>query len=82
MQTVFVLSGPLFVLQQEGKLEPEEFTSRLYKELKSSPQPYLVPFLKVRRAQLALHEPSISSSPGFNGRPSALPTASHCERMD
>ncbi|XP_062252417.1 transcription initiation factor TFIID subunit 4-like isoform X2 [Platichthys flesus] len=30
----------------EGKLEPEEFTSSLYKELKSSPQPYLVPFLK------------------------------------
>ncbi|XP_037534566.1 transcription initiation factor TFIID subunit 4 [Nematolebias whitei] len=30
----------------EAKLEAEEFTSRLYKELKSSPQPYLVPFLK------------------------------------
>ncbi|GAA6221820.1 transcription initiation factor TFIID subunit 4-like [Lates japonicus] len=30
----------------EGKLEAEEFTSRLYKELNSSPQPYLVPFLK------------------------------------
>ncbi|XP_060926295.1 transcription initiation factor TFIID subunit 4-like isoform X2 [Limanda limanda] len=30
----------------EGKLEPEEFTSSLYKELKSSPQSYLVPFLK------------------------------------
>ncbi|XP_038551445.1 transcription initiation factor TFIID subunit 4 [Micropterus salmoides] len=30
----------------EGKLEAEEFTSTLYKELKSSPQPYLVPFLK------------------------------------
>ncbi|XP_053299886.1 transcription initiation factor TFIID subunit 4 isoform X2 [Pleuronectes platessa] len=30
----------------EGKLEPEEFTSSLYKELKSTPQPYLVPFLK------------------------------------
>ncbi|KAM9859135.1 transcription initiation factor TFIID subunit 4 [Aulostomus maculatus] len=30
----------------EGKLEAEEFTSRLYKELSSSPQPYLVPFLK------------------------------------
>lgn len=29
----------------EGKLEAEEFTSRLYKELNSSPQPYLVPFL-------------------------------------
>ncbi|KAJ3585828.1 hypothetical protein NHX12_012236 [Muraenolepis orangiensis] len=30
----------------EGKTEAEEFTSRLYKELNSSPQPYLVPFLK------------------------------------
>ncbi|XP_028262058.1 transcription initiation factor TFIID subunit 4 isoform X2 [Parambassis ranga] len=30
----------------EAKLEVEEFTSRLYKELNSPPQPYLVPFLK------------------------------------
>ncbi|XP_051932417.1 transcription initiation factor TFIID subunit 4 isoform X2 [Hippocampus zosterae] len=30
----------------EKKLEAEEFTSRLYKELNSSPQPYLVPFLE------------------------------------
>ncbi|XP_034388873.1 LOW QUALITY PROTEIN: transcription initiation factor TFIID subunit 4-like [Cyclopterus lumpus] len=30
----------------EGRLEAEDFTSRLYKELNSSPQPYLVPFLK------------------------------------
>ncbi|KAM9855501.1 transcription initiation factor TFIID subunit 4-like [Aulostomus maculatus] len=30
----------------EAKLEPEDFTSRLYRELNSSPQPYLVPFLK------------------------------------
>ncbi|KAK1801613.1 hypothetical protein P4O66_022195 [Electrophorus voltai] len=30
----------------EGKLEAEDFTSRLYRELQSSPQPYLVPFLK------------------------------------
>lgn len=30
----------------ETKIEPEEFTKRLYTELKSSPQPYLVPFLK------------------------------------
>ncbi|XP_063058105.1 transcription initiation factor TFIID subunit 4 [Engraulis encrasicolus] len=30
----------------DGKLEPEEFTDKLYKELKSSPQPYLVTFLK------------------------------------
>ncbi|XP_028266117.1 transcription initiation factor TFIID subunit 4-like [Parambassis ranga] len=30
----------------EAKIEPEDFTSRLYRELNSSPQPYLVPFLK------------------------------------
>ncbi|XP_038069700.1 transcription initiation factor TFIID subunit 4-like [Patiria miniata] len=30
----------------DGKTEPEEFTSKLQKELKSSPQPYLIPFLK------------------------------------
>ncbi|KFV61971.1 Transcription initiation factor TFIID subunit 4B, partial [Dryobates pubescens] len=30
----------------EAKIEPEEFTKQLYTELKSSPQPYLVPFLK------------------------------------
>ncbi|KAJ3581299.1 hypothetical protein NHX12_016797, partial [Muraenolepis orangiensis] len=30
----------------EGELEPEDFTSKLYSELNSSPQPYLVPFLK------------------------------------
>ncbi|KAM6962424.1 transcription initiation factor TFIID subunit 4-like [Aplochiton taeniatus] len=30
----------------DGSLEPEAFTDQLYKELKSTPQPYLVPFLK------------------------------------
>ncbi|XP_067905129.1 transcription initiation factor TFIID subunit 4-like isoform X2 [Heterodontus francisci] len=30
----------------DSKIEPEEFTNRLQSELKSSPQPYLVPFLK------------------------------------
>ncbi|KAK6321579.1 hypothetical protein J4Q44_G00085550 [Coregonus suidteri] len=30
----------------EGKIEAEDFTSRLYRELNSSPQPYLLPFLK------------------------------------
>lgn len=33
---------------QDAKIEPEEFTTRLQAELKSSPQPYLIPFLKVR----------------------------------
>nr|XP_025963391.1 transcription initiation factor TFIID subunit 4-like [Dromaius novaehollandiae] len=30
----------------DAKIDPEEFTGRLQSELKSSPQPYLVPFLK------------------------------------
>ncbi|CAG5132758.1 unnamed protein product [Candidula unifasciata] len=30
----------------DGKVEPEVFTERLQRELQSSPQPYLVPFLK------------------------------------
>ncbi|XP_028823734.1 transcription initiation factor TFIID subunit 4B-like [Denticeps clupeoides] len=30
----------------EGNIQVEEFTDRLYSELRSSPQPYLVPFLK------------------------------------
>ncbi|BFZ19294.1 hypothetical protein BsWGS_22333 [Bradybaena similaris] len=30
----------------DGKVEPEMFTERLQRELQSSPQPYLVPFLK------------------------------------
>uniref|UniRef100_A0A8C6Y037 TATA-box binding protein associated factor 4b n=1 Tax=Naja naja TaxID=35670 RepID=A0A8C6Y037_NAJNA len=33
----------------EAKIEPEEFTKELYVELKSSPQPNLVPFLKFTR---------------------------------
>ncbi|KAF2985203.1 hypothetical protein EK904_007517 [Melospiza melodia maxima] len=38
----------------EAKIEPEEFTKELYTELKSSPQPYLVPFLK--KSVLALRQ--------------------------
>ncbi|XP_076872311.1 transcription initiation factor TFIID subunit 4 isoform X2 [Brachyhypopomus gauderio] len=30
----------------DGQMDAEEFTQKLYVELKSSPQPYLVPFLK------------------------------------
>lgn len=36
-----------FWFLQEGKVEAEEFTEQLYQELKSTPQPCLVPFLKV-----------------------------------
>ncbi|KTF72891.1 hypothetical protein cypCar_00042135 [Cyprinus carpio] len=38
----------------DGKLEAEEFTEKLYMELKSSPQPYLVPFLKVNAVETRL----------------------------
>ncbi|NXX83985.1 TAF4B factor, partial [Urocolius indicus] len=38
----------------EAKIEPEEFTKKLYVELKSSPQPYLVPFLK--KSMLAVRQ--------------------------
>lgn len=34
-------------LFKDGKIEAEDFTSWLYRELNSSPRPYLVPFLKV-----------------------------------
>lgn len=36
---------------QEGKLEAEAFTEQLYDTLKSTPQPCLVPFLKVLRSK-------------------------------
>lgn len=35
------------LLLKDGNVEPEDFTNQLQKELKSSPQPCLVPFLKV-----------------------------------
>ncbi|XP_066480525.1 transcription initiation factor TFIID subunit 4B [Tiliqua scincoides] len=38
----------------EAKIDPEEFTKKLYIELKSSPQPYLVPFLK--KSMVALRQ--------------------------
>lgn len=46
----FYLQSNRLVFVQDAKIEPEEFTSRLQAELKSSPQPYLIPFLKVRLA--------------------------------
>ncbi|XP_005172945.3 transcription initiation factor TFIID subunit 4 isoform X1 [Danio rerio] len=73
----------------EGKIEAEEFTSRLYKELNSSPQPYLVPFLKrslpalrqltpdstafIQQSQ-ALHSPTVVlTSPNTAGGTTAAP---------
>lgn len=48
---VLLESNSLYVFVQDAKIEPEEFTTRLQAELKSSPQPYLIPFLKVQLIQ-------------------------------
>ncbi|KAM9024017.1 transcription initiation factor TFIID subunit 4B isoform 1-T1 [Ara ararauna] len=45
----------------EAKIEPEEFTKKLYIELKSSPQPYLVPFLKKSMCALRQLMPNAQS---------------------
>ena len=37
----------------DAKVEPEEFTTKLQRELNSSPQPCLIPFLKVCRVGLS-----------------------------
>ncbi|XP_063071880.1 transcription initiation factor TFIID subunit 4-like isoform X2 [Engraulis encrasicolus] len=59
----------------EGKVEPEDFTSRLYRELNSSPQPYLVPFLKRSLPALRQLTPDsaafIQQSQGLTPAPSA-----------
>uniref|UniRef100_UPI0037E96EA3 transcription initiation factor TFIID subunit 4-like n=1 Tax=Semicossyphus pulcher TaxID=241346 RepID=UPI0037E96EA3 len=56
----------------DAKIEPEEFTNRLQAELKSSPQPYLIPFLKkslpalrqsLLNSQQSLVTPSSSAPP-------------------
>ncbi|XP_059191691.1 transcription initiation factor TFIID subunit 4-like [Centropristis striata] len=56
----------------DAKIEPEEFTTRLQAELKSSPQPYLIPFLKkslpalrqsLLSSQQSLVTPSTSAPP-------------------
>ncbi|XP_062315238.1 transcription initiation factor TFIID subunit 4-like [Osmerus eperlanus] len=57
----------------EGKIEAEDFTSRLYKELNSSPQPYLVPFLK--RSLPALRQLTPDSSAFIQQSQLPLPSA-------
>ncbi|KAK1799921.1 hypothetical protein P4O66_006440, partial [Electrophorus voltai] len=61
----------------EGTLEAEDFTSRLYKELNSSPQPYLVPFLKRSLPALRQLTPDSNSfilqSQGLQTKPAAGP---------
>lgn len=66
----------------DAKIEPEEFTSRLQTELKSSPQPYLVPFLKKSLPALRLsllssqhtvtHPPQQGLKPAPGGPPPAI----------
>ncbi|MED6292510.1 hypothetical protein CHARACLAT_000945 [Characodon lateralis] len=61
----------------DAKIEPEEFTSRLQAELKSSPQPYLIPFLKkslpALRQTLLNSQQSLTTAPPTTSAP--LPVA-------
>eukprot|EP00069_Balaena_mysticetus_P009620 bmy_20330T0 len=58
----------------DGKIEAEDFTSRLYRELNSSPQPYLVPFLK--RSLPALRQLTPDSAAFIQQSQQQLPPAS------
>ncbi|KAG7242581.1 hypothetical protein INR49_020294 [Caranx melampygus] len=66
---------------RDAKIEPEEFTSRLQTELKSSPQPYLVPFLKkslpALRLSLLNSQQSLTQPPqqGVKPAPGGVPPA-------
>ncbi|XP_061760528.1 transcription initiation factor TFIID subunit 4-like isoform X2 [Nerophis ophidion] len=65
-----------------AKLEPEEFTTKLYKELNSSPQPCLVPFLKRSLQALRQLTPDAdafiqqSLQPRTSAQPSAVASSS------
>ncbi|KAM7014749.1 transcription initiation factor TFIID subunit 4 isoform 1-T1 [Tautogolabrus adspersus] len=65
----------------DAKIEPEEFTSRLQTELKSSPQPYLVPFLKkslpALRLSLLSSQQTLTQPPqqGVKPAPGSTPPA-------
>ncbi|KAF7664958.1 hypothetical protein LDENG_00159430 [Lucifuga dentata] len=74
----------------DAKIEPEEFTSRLQAELKSSPQPYLIPFLKkslpalrqsLLSSQQSLTTPAPSTSTPPPGVPGAVTTTAIRPRM-
>ncbi|XP_036399952.1 transcription initiation factor TFIID subunit 4-like [Megalops cyprinoides] len=67
----------------DAKIEPEEFTNRLQSELKSSPQPYLVPFLKkslpalrlsLLNSQQSLTQPLQQAKLGLAAPPAATGT--------
>ncbi|XP_069384500.1 transcription initiation factor TFIID subunit 4-like isoform X1 [Paralichthys olivaceus] len=61
----------------DAKIEPEEFTTRLQAELKSSPQPYLIPFLKkslpALRQSLLSSQQSLMTAPSTSTPPLAAP---------
>ncbi|XP_038561066.1 transcription initiation factor TFIID subunit 4-like isoform X2 [Micropterus salmoides] len=62
----------------DAKIEPEEFTSRLQAELKSSPQPYLIPFLKkslpaLRQSLLSNQQSLVTPTPSTSAPPLAAP---------
>uniref|UniRef100_A0A087Y8J6 TAFH domain-containing protein n=1 Tax=Poecilia formosa TaxID=48698 RepID=A0A087Y8J6_POEFO len=62
----------------DAKIEPEEFTSRLQAELKSSPQPYLIPFLKkslpaLRQTLLNSQQSLTTAPPTTSAPPPAAP---------
>ncbi|XP_075994961.1 transcription initiation factor TFIID subunit 4-like isoform X2 [Genypterus blacodes] len=63
----------------DAKIEPEEFTTRLQAELKSSPQPYLIPFLKkslpALRQSLLSSQQSLMPAPGTSTPVMVAPAA-------
>ncbi|XP_023140731.1 transcription initiation factor TFIID subunit 4-like isoform X2 [Amphiprion ocellaris] len=64
----------------DAKIEPEEFTTRLQAELKSSPQPYLIPFLKkslpaLRQSLLSSQQSLMTAPPTTSAPPLAAPAS-------
>ncbi|XP_029952088.1 transcription initiation factor TFIID subunit 4-like isoform X2 [Salarias fasciatus] len=62
----------------DAKIEPEEFTTRLQAELKSSPQPYLIPFLKkslpaLRQSLLNSQQSLMTAPPSSSAPPPVAP---------
>ncbi|UYV85152.1 Taf4 [Cordylochernes scorpioides] len=55
----------------DGVIQPEDFATQLHKELNSSPQPCLVPFLKVTVHQIYFR---ISLNPNIPAKSATLPT--------